>query len=179
MCSATRCAGRRTISATKLEWLYRPWRMSGAGSDVACFFRDDRLSDLIGFEYCRWHGRTRPTHFVGELEAIARSAQEGEVPIVSVILDGENAWEFYPYNGYYFLTELYGRLETHPFIRTTTFGEWLEETQRRSATRGDWASSPASPPGAGSTATWPRGSERRRRTTRGICSRRPSRATTS
>ena len=117
-------------AGTKLEWLYRPWRLSGAGADVACFFRDDRLSDLIGFEYCRWHGADAAAHFVGELEAIARSAKEGEVPIVSVILDGENAWEFYPYNGYYFLTELYGKLEAHPFIRTTTFGDWLEETSR-------------------------------------------------
>lgn len=114
----------------KLEWLYRPWRVTGAGSDVACFFRDDRLSDLIGFEYCRWHGADAAAHFVGELEAIARSRQEGEAPIVSVILDGENAWEFYPYNGYYFLTELYGRLEAHPFIRTTTFGKWLDEAPR-------------------------------------------------
>jgi alpha-amylase/alpha-mannosidase (GH57 family) len=114
----------------KLEWLYRPWRVSGAGSEVACFFRDDRLSDLIGFEYCRWHGADAASHFVGELEAIARSAGDGEVPIVSVILDGENAWEFYPYNGYYFLTELYSRLEAHSFIRMTTFGEWLQETPR-------------------------------------------------
>jgi alpha-amylase/alpha-mannosidase (GH57 family) len=115
-------------TGAKLETLYRPWRVTGAGGEVVCFFRDDRLSDLIGFEYCRWHGSDAAAHFVGELEAIARSAQAGEVPIVSVILDGENAWEFYPYNGYYFLTELYNRLEAHPLIRTTTYGEWLDET---------------------------------------------------
>jgi alpha-amylase/alpha-mannosidase (GH57 family) len=40
-----------------------------------------------------------------------------------VILDGENAWEYYPYNGYYFLSELYDALQHHPFIRTTTFAE--------------------------------------------------------
>ena len=32
---------------------------------------------------------------------------------MSVILDGENAWEHYPYNGYYFLDELYERLVRH------------------------------------------------------------------
>jgi len=114
-------------AGSKREWLYRPWRVSGPGGDVACFFRDDRLSDLIGFEYCRWDGADAAAHFVGELEGIAHSAGEGEVPIVSVILDGENAWEFYAYNGYYFLSELYSRLQAHPFIRTTTYAEWLEE----------------------------------------------------
>ena len=125
LASSLRRAGRDT--GNKLDWLYRPWRVEGAGRGVTCFFRDDRLSDLIGFEYCRWHGADAAAHFVGELESIARAAPEGRVPLVSVILDGENAWEFYPYNGYYFLSELYSRLEAHPFIRTTTFGSWLDE----------------------------------------------------
>ncbi|MCK7581997.1 MAG: hypothetical protein MZV65_44540 [Chromatiales bacterium] len=34
---------------------------------------------------------------------IRREAPPGETPLVCVILDGENAWEYYPYNGYYFL----------------------------------------------------------------------------
>jgi alpha-amylase/alpha-mannosidase (GH57 family) len=38
-----------------------------------------------------------------------------------VILDGENCWEYYPYNGFYFLDALYGELEKHPYVRTTTF----------------------------------------------------------
>jgi alpha-amylase/alpha-mannosidase (GH57 family) len=45
--------------------------------------------------------------------------------VVSVILDGENAWEYYPYNGFYFLDELYRALESHPSIRTATFSEVL------------------------------------------------------
>ena len=45
---------------------------------------------------------------------------------MSVIMDGENAWEYYPYNGYYFLSELYARLETHPDITTTTFHECVQ-----------------------------------------------------
>jgi alpha-amylase/alpha-mannosidase (GH57 family) len=43
-----------------------------------------------------------------------------------VILDGENAWEYYPYNGWYFLSGLYQELAKHPNIRVTTFTEYLE-----------------------------------------------------
>jgi alpha-amylase/alpha-mannosidase (GH57 family) len=55
-----------------------------------------------------------------------------------VILDGENCWEYYPYNGFYFLDELYARLERHPAIRTTTFAETLrdEESGRARAETG-------------------------------------------
>jgi alpha-amylase/alpha-mannosidase (GH57 family) len=52
---------------------------------------------------------------------------EGESPVVSVILDGENAWEYYPYNAFYFLDELYRALGSHPDIRTATFSEVLAD----------------------------------------------------
>jgi alpha-amylase/alpha-mannosidase (GH57 family) len=57
--------------------------------------------------------------------AIASQAPDGETPVVSVILDGENAWEYYPYNGFYFLDELYTGLEASANIRTGTFSDYL------------------------------------------------------
>jgi len=45
---------------------------------------------------------------------------------VPVILDGENAWEHYPENGYYFLSALYKKLVEHPDIELTTFSEYLD-----------------------------------------------------
>jgi alpha-amylase/alpha-mannosidase (GH57 family) len=95
----------------------------------ACFFRDDRLSDLIGFEYSKWHGADAVAHFIAELERIHREAGKEEA-VVSVILDGENAWEYYPYNGYFFLSGLYAALAAHPFIRMTTFSEYLAAAEK-------------------------------------------------
>jgi alpha-amylase/alpha-mannosidase (GH57 family) len=46
--------------------------------------------------------------------------------LVTVALDGENCWEYYPYNGYYFLTALYAALETHRQVRPTTYRDWLD-----------------------------------------------------
>ncbi len=103
---------------------YHPWRLEQAPG-LTLFFRDERLSDLIGFDYAKWHGRDAAKHLVQQLEAILASAAADETPVVSVILDGENAWEHYPYNGYYFFDDLYGLLASHPNIRTTTYAEIL------------------------------------------------------
>ena len=106
--------------------LYRPHRLATV-PETLLFFRNDRLSDLIGFEYARWYGKDAVGHFAGELEAVRGAAKDHGRPLVSVILDGENAWEFYPYNGYYFFEDLYTLLEDHPWIRTTTFSDCLAD----------------------------------------------------
>jgi alpha-amylase/alpha-mannosidase (GH57 family) len=105
---------------------YRPWQMEKAPG-LTLFFRDERLSDLIGFDYAKWHGRDAAQHLVNQLEAILDATPGDETPVVSIILDGENAWEHYPYNGYYFFDDLYGLLTAHPRIRTTTYGDLLAQ----------------------------------------------------
>ena len=117
-----------TVSAAASH-AYHPWQLAEAPG-LALFFRDDRLSDQIGFEYSKWHGRDAAAHFVAQLEAIAAAAPEGETPVVSIILDGENAWEYYPYNGYYFFEDLYRLLEAHPRIRTRTYADVLDDANR-------------------------------------------------
>jgi alpha-amylase/alpha-mannosidase (GH57 family) len=107
------------------RYLYRPYRLQGAANAVHLFFRDDRLADLIGFEYATWNGQDAALNFVEQVDAIAAQANDGETPLVSVILDGENAWEYYPYNGYHFLNDLYSAIEEHPKINTTTYRDYL------------------------------------------------------
>jgi alpha-amylase/alpha-mannosidase (GH57 family) len=109
-----------------LSYLYRPYRVSDGKNEIACFFRDDRLADKIGFEYAKWFGRDAVLNFVHSLEEIWQQSSGHENPVVSVILDGENAWEYYPYNGYYFLSEMYAMLQDHPYIEFTTFGDHLD-----------------------------------------------------
>jgi alpha-amylase/alpha-mannosidase (GH57 family) len=104
---------------------YRAWALDGA-PDLSVFFRDERLSDLIGFEYSTWHGRDAARHFVQQLEAVLEAGRADERPLVSVILDGENAWEHYPYNAYYFFDDLYSLLESNPAIHTTTYTALLD-----------------------------------------------------
>jgi alpha-amylase/alpha-mannosidase (GH57 family) len=105
------------------EYLYKPYKVNDGRDEIVCFFRDDRMSDKIGFEYSKMHSTDAVQDFIRDLEHIYNTYQKPENPVVSVILDGENAWEYYPYNGYYFLTELYLALANHPDIEMVTQSE--------------------------------------------------------
>lgn len=110
------------------QYLYQPYKITNGQQDIVCFFRDDQLSDKIGFEYSKQYASEAVNDFVQSLENILTNSGD-ETPVVSVILDGENAWEYYPYNGYYFLQELYQALANHPHIQMTTFSDILAMQQ--------------------------------------------------
>jgi alpha-amylase/alpha-mannosidase (GH57 family) len=116
----------------KNDYLYQPYRVTNGAKDILCFFRDDQLSDKIGFEYAKIHSRDAVSDFIHTLEGIHQSNMTDKPRIVSVILDGENAWEYFPYNGYYFLTELYAALSSHPDIKMTTFSDIVDMYQNKS-----------------------------------------------
>jgi alpha-amylase/alpha-mannosidase (GH57 family) len=101
----------------------RPYRLENGRLSV--FFRDDGLSDLIGFSYATWRGDDAAANLVQELLARARTLEGAPGHAVLIALDGENAWEHYPFNGYFFLSALYSALSTHPELELTTLSEWL------------------------------------------------------
>jgi alpha-amylase/alpha-mannosidase (GH57 family) len=109
-----------------LDYLYQPYRVTDGQQSILCFFRDDALSDKIGFEYAKMHSSDAVQDFVQSLINIQQANTTEQSKIVSVILDGENAWEYYPYNGYYFLSELYAALTQHPDIEMTTFSDMVD-----------------------------------------------------
>jgi alpha-amylase/alpha-mannosidase (GH57 family) len=109
-----------------IQYLYQPYRVTNGKNDVTCFFRDDGLSDKIGFEYAKMHSTDAVNDFMHALDEILAATPKGQCKVVSVILDGENAWEYYPYNGYYFLKELYEALANHPAITMTTFSDIIK-----------------------------------------------------
>jgi alpha-amylase/alpha-mannosidase (GH57 family) len=101
----------------------RPYQVPG--TSMQTFFRDDALSDLIGFTYATWHGDDAANHLVGELTQLARRYTDSSNHAVVIALDGENAWEHYPFNGYYFLRALYTNLANHPLLELTTLSDCL------------------------------------------------------
>ena len=105
----------------RAELLYRPYRVGGDGPVV--LFRDHGLSDRIGFHYKSWDTQSAVDDFVARVREAGRQFADrtgGEVATVSVILDGENAWEYYPGGGRPFLRALYGTLENAGDIQTVT-----------------------------------------------------------
>ncbi len=102
------------------EMLYRPWRVEEQGSQLQIVFRDHGLSDLIGFHYQRSDPVRAAQDLLGRVEAIGRAVEPnngGRQALVSVILDGENCWEYYPDGGVEFLRTLYRSAARHPAIR--------------------------------------------------------------
>ena len=108
------------------ELLYRPYRIGTDPDNPVSLFRDHTLSDLIGFSYANWPAQDAARDFVDRLVDAGRRYAErtgGGDATISIILDGENAWEHYEGGGRPFLRALYGRLSDHPELRTVTMEE--------------------------------------------------------
>ncbi len=110
---------------------HRVYRFGEAAID--CFFRDDGLSDLIGFQYSDWHADDAVSDMVSHMENIADHCPDRQDCLITIILDGENAWEYFPENGYHFLSQLYRSIAAHPRLELSTFSRFQQERQPRPA----------------------------------------------
>ncbi|NVN98547.1 MAG: glycoside hydrolase [Geobacteraceae bacterium] len=111
------------------EALYHPYLYSSGGDEIALFFRDHTLSDLVGFTYSQWEEQKAVADFIDRLRHIGLT--QPDATSVSVILDGENAWEYYPDNGYHFLKALYEALSVSHEIHAATCTEILASSEPR------------------------------------------------
>ncbi|MBD2614465.1 MAG: glycoside hydrolase [Nostoc sp. ZfuVER08] len=112
------------------ELLYQPYRLQTPAGDLSIVFRDHRLSDLIGFTYGAMPAKQAAADLVGHLQAIAkmqRDSQSQQPWLVTIALDGENCWEYYPQDGKPFLEALYQTLSNEPHLKLVTVSEFLEK----------------------------------------------------
>ena len=112
------------------EMLYRPWRVEENGRQLEIVFRDHAMSDQIGFHYQRLAAENAVDDFCGKTEAIGRAtvSNAGRRPtLLTIILDGENCWEYYPNGGVDFLRALYRRILQHPKITPVRIRDYLEK----------------------------------------------------
>jgi len=121
--------------------LGRPYRVevdeNGRRGTVAVVFRDTELSDRIGFRYQRLFGEEAADDFIREALRRAPEPGEGEDRLLTVILDGENAWEWYvrDNDAKDFLHALYRKLSKlydERKIVTVTVSEYIEGNPSRS-----------------------------------------------
>ncbi len=117
----------RTVNqAATPDVTYRPYLWKQDGHEMHGLFRDHTLSDLIGFVYSRMGAREAADHFLNAIRAncapILRAGRDAMVPI---ILDGENAWEYFDLSGRPFLKELYAQIEGDKNIEALTVSEAL------------------------------------------------------
>ena len=103
--------------------LYTPWRLKLGQNELYGFFRDHYISDLVGFVYSRMNAEAAADDLYKRIRAIGDSEPSGRTATISLILDGENAWEYYPGNGREFLRRFYDRIQRDPDVCALTMSE--------------------------------------------------------
>ncbi|MCX7984286.1 MAG: hypothetical protein N3A63_05240, partial [Bacteroidetes bacterium] len=140
----------RTFASQGIEWIatdekilalsrsecknsYYPY--TTLGIPLTIVFRNTELSDKIGFVYKEYDGREAAFDFIRNILNF-KSEDENSERLLTVILDGENAWEWYKYDndGKLFQHTLYSELsklyETGEVI-TTTVSEYIHGNPTR------------------------------------------------
>ncbi len=159
-------SGRWGYRTDEPNVLCRPYRAEEGEQAVSVFFRDTALSDAIGFRYSSYADSARAAaEFIAAIKD--RFAATGQDRLLTIALDGENAWGTYRDDARPFLHALYGMLERDAAIRTVTFSEYLDgdpargigahplETQARvfDLFTGSWIDESGSAPGV-DLGTW-------------------------
>jgi alpha-amylase/alpha-mannosidase (GH57 family) len=119
--------GRGRLPDASAAKLYTIHRFENAQTRMHLVFRDHAISDLIGFVYSGVPPEEAARHL---LENIKESAQpilrSGADAVIPIILDGENAWEYFPQSGREFLRRFYEALESDRGIEAVTVSEAIE-----------------------------------------------------
>ncbi len=112
------------------EALYKVYRYEKDNAWMHMVFRDHSLSDLIGFVYAGMPAADAAQHLVRQIkDSAAPVVALGKDAVVSVILDGENAWEYFPKSGREFLRRLYQTIADDPQLEAVTVSEAIAKTK--------------------------------------------------
>ena len=112
------------LTADGARRLYNIYRYEKDDTRMHLVFRDHRLSDLIGFVYSGMPPADAARHLIENIKRAAQPVVDaGRNAVVSIILDGENAWEYYPQSGREFLRCFYDALQSDPEIEPVTISE--------------------------------------------------------
>jgi alpha-amylase/alpha-mannosidase (GH57 family) len=106
---------------TDPQALYRPYRFE----DISIVFRDHTISDLIGFVYSQWDPKKAAEDLIAKLLHVRNTLPTDKPSLVSIILDGENAWEHYRNDGRDFFLYLYEGLSREERLKTVTVSDFI------------------------------------------------------
>ncbi|MBC7319781.1 glycoside hydrolase [bacterium] len=108
------------------EVLYRPYWLKTQSGKLIVVFRDKFLSNLISFYYYKIDPQDAAIDLIKRLEEVRFNLPSGKKYLVVIALDGENCWNYYPENGWKFLTSLYMRLSETAGLKPVTISEFIE-----------------------------------------------------
>jgi len=106
------------------EKLYTIHRFENGPTKMHLVFRDHTISDLVGFVYSGMPAPEAAAHLMGNIKQAAQPMlNQGRDAVIPVVLDGENAWEYYPRSGREFLRRFYDALQKEPSVEALTVSE--------------------------------------------------------
>lgn len=117
----------KTLKSNSRENLYKPYFIKRDDKKIYIFFRDKILSDLIGFRYSSMSEYDAVNDLLLRVRSIKDNLKKDRSLII--LLDGENAWEFYKNNGFDFLNLLYDTLSKENNILITKASEILDSVE--------------------------------------------------
>ncbi|MBV8475980.1 MAG: glycoside hydrolase [Acidobacteria bacterium] len=131
------------LDATSARKLYTVYRYERQNAQMDLIFRDHTLSDLIGFVYSGMAAQEAAAHLIKSIRNAAQPLlDQGLDALVPIILDGENAWEYYSRSGREFLRRFYDALQKAPGIEAVTVSEAIlrqtEKPRLTSIVPGSW-----------------------------------------
>jgi alpha-amylase/alpha-mannosidase (GH57 family) len=116
--------GGGRLPSEAAESLYTIYRYEKGPAQMHLVFRDHTISDLVGFVYSGMAPQDAANHLMHNIkQAVQSIINQGRDAVVPIILDGENAWEYYPKSGREFLRCFYHALQNDPSIEAVTISE--------------------------------------------------------
>ena len=121
--------GAGHLNARSARELYQIYRWEHDEAEMRLVFRDHSLSDLIGFVYSGMPAKAAAEDFIRRIKTgAAPLLDQGRDAVVSIILDGENAWEYYPQSGREFLRRVYDSIQNDKQLEALTVAEGLSRS---------------------------------------------------
>ncbi|MFA5143502.1 MAG: glycoside hydrolase family 57 protein [Candidatus Omnitrophota bacterium] len=123
--------------------IYCPYKVKKGSGSMAMVFRDKNLSDIISFGYNSWNPKDAAWDLIGHFSRIAQNLRRDmDRALLTIVMDGENAWEYYEDNGRQFFETLYGNLDKQDDLCSTTVTDYLSvEPARKTLSKiypGSW-----------------------------------------
>lgn len=114
--------------------IYRPYNFKRGSKHITMIFRDKNLSDIISFNYNSWDQSEAAWDLIGHFKRIDENLRrDTDRGLLTIAMDGENAWEYFEDNGRRFFETLYSNLDKESDVGTTTISEFLDIEPARKA----------------------------------------------
>jgi alpha-amylase/alpha-mannosidase (GH57 family) len=135
--------GNGFLNSDGARQLYTIYRYENNDALMNLLFRDHTLSDLIGFVYSGMPPQDAANNLIHKIKESAKPLIEnGQDAVIPIILDGENAWEYYPQSGREFLRRFYDGLQNDGAMEAVTVTEAIQRHKNtaplKALTPGSW-----------------------------------------